>query len=204
MDPAAILAAVKCMAAEQGAAIERRRAADRERQTRRRAKSKADECHVTSRDVTGCHSDTPSPLAPPLSPAPQSPPIIPPTPADLLSGPALEAKLREAAGWQNEPAPGLFVTGSIEALIANGADLELDVLPVIRGRASKVRRPSSWAYFIGPIQDAMEARKSASTGPPLKVVSGAGRTEPKKSFEELAKELLPGWTPGPKFASSTG
>lgn len=114
----------------------------------------------------------------------------------------LEAKLREAAGWQSEPAPGLFVTGPIEALIANGASLELDVLPVIRGRAPKVRRPSSWTYFIGPIQDAVEARKAASTGPPGKSVNGV--KAPEKSFEELAKELLPGWNPGTKFASTTG
>lgn len=114
----------------------------------------------------------------------------------------LEAKLREAAGWQSEPHPGLFVTGPIEALIASGADLELDVLPVIRGRAAKVRRPAGWNYFIGPIQDAVEARRTASTGPPTKAgnsINGA----PQKSFEELRKELLPGWTPGTKYASST-
>lgn len=78
----------------------------------------------------------------------------------------IERKLREAAGWERETAPNLFVTGPIEALIANGADLELDVLPVIRGLAPKVRRPSTWNYFVGAIQDAVAARRAATTGPP--------------------------------------
>lgn len=110
----------------------------------------------------------------------------------------LESKLREAAGWQSEPHPGLFVTGPIEALIANGADLERDVLPVIRGRAKGVRRPSSWAYFTGPIQDAVANRLAAgsSTGPPLRSVNG-GKTEPKQTLEQLMAET--GWKPGTKF-----
>ena len=121
-------------------------------------------------------------------------------PRDALA--LLETKLREAAGWQNEPHPGLFVTGPIEALIENGADLERDVLPVIRGRAPNVRRPAGWNYFIGAIQDAVAARNAAATGPPSQA-KGA-KPLPEKSFEELAKELLPGWTPGTKYASSTG
>ena len=111
----------------------------------------------------------------------------------------LEVKLREAAGWQNEPAPGLFVTGPIQELLDNGASLELDVLPVIRGRA-KSAKARSWRYFVGAIQDALKARREAGTGPPQRV----GSAVPEKSFEELAKELLPGWTPGTKFASNTG
>lgn len=108
----------------------------------------------------------------------------------------LESKLREAAGWQSEPHPGLFVTGPIEALIANGADLDRDVLPVIRGRAKGVRRPSSWAYFTGPIQDAVANRVAAGTGPPLRSVNG-GKTEPKQTLEQLMAET--GWKPGTKF-----
>lgn len=109
---------------------------------------------------------------------------------------SLESKLREAAGWQSEPHPGLFVTGPIEALIANGADLDRDVLPVLRGRAKGVRRPSSWAYFTGPIQDAVANRVAAGTGPPLRSVNG-GKTEPKQTLEQLMAET--GWKPGTKF-----
>ena len=82
-----------------------------------------------------------------------------------MASPDLESKLREAAGWQNQPHPGLFVTGCIEALIANGASLEQDVLPVIRGRAPSAK-PVGWKYFVGPIQDAMQSRLDAGTGPP--------------------------------------
>jgi hypothetical protein len=45
-----------------------------------------------------------------------------------LASPDLESKLREAAGWQNEPHPGLFVVGCIEALIAKGASLDAAAL----------------------------------------------------------------------------
>lgn len=174
----------------------------RERRDQRHSDVTCDGKDVTTKrhgDVTASH---PSPLVPPFPPAPPIPPIIPPSRAELcLSARELEAKLRDAAGWQNEPHPGLIVTGPIEELIAAGADLELDVLPVIRGRAQNVRRPTGWKYFIGPIQDAVAARKSASTGPPLKVVNGS--RPPEKSFDELAKELVPGWTPGTKTASNT-
>jgi len=78
----------------------------------------------------------------------------------------LEVKLREAAGWQQQPAPNLAVTGPIETLIASGAILETDVLPVVRAHAPRVRRPSSWNYFVPIIQDAVRARIEAGTGPP--------------------------------------
>lgn len=118
-------------------------------------------------------------------------------PREALDG--LEGKLREAAGWQNEPAPGLFVTGPIQELLDKGASLELDVLPVIRGRA-KSAKAQSWRYFVGAIQDAVKARKEAGTGPPPRGVSAV----PEKSFEQLAQELVPGWKPGTKYASSIG
>jgi len=74
----------------------------------------------------------------------------------------LEAVLREAAGWTNHPSTALFVTGPIQALIANGADLELDVLPVIRGQAKRISRPN-WKYFVPAIAQARDERISAAT-----------------------------------------
>lgn len=112
---------------------------------------------------------------------------------------ALEMRLREAAGWQNEPHPGLFVTGAIKALVDSGADLEIDVLPVVRSRAPNVKVRNGWNYFIGPIQDAMATRKAASTGPPRKPGSPAPEKSP--SLEQLMAET--GWKPGTKYASST-
>ena len=116
-------------------------------------------------DVTVSH--TPSPLVPPFPPAPPIPPIIPPTPAEISFGAGeLETKLRKAAGWESHPAPNLAVTGPIETLIASGAILETDVLPVLKAHAPRVRRPSSWNYFVPIIQDAVQARLAAATGPP--------------------------------------
>ncbi len=73
----------------------------------------------------------------------------------------LEAKMREAAGWQNENAPKLFVTGEIEALLVSGADLERDVLPTIRALAPQARSRSSWKYFVKAIQQARDDRLAA-------------------------------------------
>lgn len=78
----------------------------------------------------------------------------------------LENQLRKAAGWENQVSPNLAVTGPIEALIAGGAILETDVLPVVKAHAQRVRRPTSWRYFVPIIQDAVQARREAGTGPP--------------------------------------
>lgn len=72
--------------------------------------------------------------------------------------PDLEGKLREAAGWQSEPAPGLFVTGPIDALITAGCDLDLDILPTIRAKAHKSRHRSSWDFFTDDIRIATAKR----------------------------------------------
>ena len=74
----------------------------------------------------------------------------------------LEARLREAAGWQSDLSPGLFVTGPIEGLLSNGADLELDVLPTVRAIAGKARG-RSWKFFVSAIAQARDDRVSAST-----------------------------------------
>lgn len=74
----------------------------------------------------------------------------------------LEARLRQAAGWQNDPAPKLAVTGEIQALIDNGTDLDLDVLPVIRELAPRCDG-RSWSYFVKPIARQRDKRIAAST-----------------------------------------
>lgn len=72
----------------------------------------------------------------------------------------LEARLREAAGWQSEPAPMLCVTGEIEALINSGADLDADVLPVIKALSPRAEA-SSWRYFTKAIARARDQRIAA-------------------------------------------
>lgn len=75
----------------------------------------------------------------------------------------LEAQCREAAGWQNEPHPNLFVIGPIAALIEAGCILELDVLPTIRARSSACSGVKNWKYFISAIQQARDDRLGALT-----------------------------------------
>jgi uncharacterized protein YdaU (DUF1376 family) len=74
----------------------------------------------------------------------------------------LEAKLRDAAGWQSEPAPMLAVTGEVQALIDAGAILEIDVLPVVRALAPQCRSRTSWRYFLKAIVQARDDRIAAA------------------------------------------
>ena len=75
----------------------------------------------------------------------------------------LEPQLREAAGWQNEPAPMLAVTGEIQALIDAGADLETDVLPIVRALAPKATSRTSWRFFLAAIARQRDQRIAAAT-----------------------------------------
>jgi len=86
----------------------------------------------------------------------------------------LEHKLRDAAGWQNEPAPMLAVTGHIQGLINEGADLDLDVLPVVTALAPQAYSRKSWNFFIDAIKRARDQRLSASTPTTLDTTPSAG------------------------------
>ena len=75
----------------------------------------------------------------------------------------LRDQLVQAAGWQTKRASGgLEVIGPIIALMASGADLELDVLPIIRRDAPRCNGPN-WKYFTNAIAQARDARIRAST-----------------------------------------
>lgn len=74
----------------------------------------------------------------------------------------LEVKLREAAGWQSEPAPMLAVTGPVQAIIDAGADIDLDVLPTVRALAASARSRTSWKYFLNAIAQARDDRIGAA------------------------------------------
>jgi len=76
----------------------------------------------------------------------------------------IEEKLREAANLQNDPSPGLLVVGPILGLIEAGADLDRDILPVVRAK-SKGRKIRSWAFFIDAVREAMGARTAAASVP---------------------------------------
>ncbi len=95
----------------------------------------------------------------------------------------LEKVLRKAAGWEREPAPGLFITGPIQAVIAAGANLERDVLPVVSAIASKANSRTSWKFFIPAIRSAMNDRIAA--GRPLEGKSELDRASKRAAALKL-------------------
>ena len=77
----------------------------------------------------------------------------------------LEAKLRSAAGLENDPAPKLMVLAPIIGLLEAGADLDGDILPVLRAKARGGKKGSSWAFYVGAINDAVQARRATGALP---------------------------------------
>ncbi|WP_262298408.1 YdaU family protein [Microvirga sesbaniae] len=65
----------------------------------------------------------------------------------------LEAALREAAGFDNDPSPGLFVVGPVHALMAEGYDLDRHILPVVRSLKAQGKRWSSWRYIVPAVRE---------------------------------------------------
>lgn len=126
------------------------------------AAGKASALKRLNRDATSVEpkvNQKPTPLPSPSPQVTATSVAVSATPKDELQ--VLETKLREAAGWQQEPHPNLCVVGPIAGLIATGASLDLDVLPVVRSRAPSVTSKTGWRYFIAPIQDAVKARVGA-------------------------------------------
>lgn len=105
--------------------------------------------------------------APVAAPTTFEPPVEPsaaaaPAKSDLVG---LTSKLLEAAGEKITQGAGAIVLAPILGLIDAGCDLETDILPTIRARASKMTRPAgSWGYFVAAIRDAYEARIAAGKG----------------------------------------
>lgn len=97
----------------------------------------------------------------------------------------LETELREAAGWQNEPAPNLAVTGAVAALINAGADLDLDVLPTVRAIAPQARSRTTWKYFLGAIAQARDDRIAAS-----QIISPPSNQRPRHARRQTQDEQL--------------
>ena len=102
----------------------------------------------------------------------------------------LEKSLRSAAGWEQEPHPNLCIVGEIQGLIDAGAVLEIDVLPVVRAHAPKVRSRTSWKYFVPMIVQARDDRIAAANVVSLK--RPQGQTNVKSSATDLINTFLSG------------
>lgn len=74
-------------------------------------------------------------------------------------------RLLDAVGDANIQPHGALNLSAILGLIEAGIDFETDVLPTIRVKAQRLKRPAgSWAYFVPAIQDAYSARIAAGKG----------------------------------------
>lgn len=110
--------------------------------------------------------------------------VVSSTPRDQID--VIKDKLLEAVGEKIQP-HGAIVIGPILELIAQGADLETDVLPVIAARSARMTEPAgSWTYFVKAIREAHNRR----------VEAGKGLSRPKvsaiKSDDDMSPEELRG------------
>ena len=106
----------------------------------------------------------------------------PPETEDMI----LERKCREAAGYEQNPAPNLFVIQPIRSLIAEGFDLEREILPAIRAKsASLPRQAQSWSYFVQPVREFRD--KSQRSIPPPR--SFGERAETMRQAEALRAKM---------------
>ncbi|OCX17608.1 hypothetical protein QV13_12695 [Mesorhizobium hungaricum] len=134
------------------------------------------------------------------------------TPSGVVSGalpPAdlemLTSRLLDAAGENIQP-HGALVVGPILELITQGVDLETDILPTVRSRASRLKRPAgSWAYFVDAIRDAHAQRLEAGRGVTKPVVVDVDDERWAKRLR-LARERLQWstaeWGPAPGILGS--
>lgn len=87
-------------------------------------------------------------------------------PGEIPDSKTLERMCREAAGLENDPAPGWFNVSQIIDLMVDGFDLSTDILPVIRTKAAECRvkgsHPRTWGFFVPVIREAKVRRLAAA------------------------------------------
>lgn len=76
---------------------------------------------------------------------------------------SLEISLREAAGLEHDTSAGLMNLAPILGLLDAGANLNEDILPVLRAKAKANRKGRSWAFYVDAVHDAVNARRATSS-----------------------------------------
>lgn len=122
----------------------------------------------------------------------------------------LQAKLLDAVGEGNIHPHGALDLSAILGLTAAGVDLETDILPTIRARASRLTRPvRSWAYFTDAIRDAYNRRIEAGQGlskPKVSTIKPDPEMTPEElraawakrlNFGRMQRQWFPFWGPMP-------
>lgn len=130
---------------------------------------------------------------------------------DVLTG-----KLLDAVGEGNIHPHGALDLSAILGLTAAGVDLETDILPTIRARASRLTRPvRSWAYFTDAIRDAYTRRIEAGQGlskPKVSTIKPDAEMTPEElraawakrlNFGRMQRQWFPFWGPMPGQAGCT-
>lgn len=119
-------------------------------------------------------------------------PYVPPSaPAALRSGHDLdeiEAKCREAAGLETDPAPGLLNLAPIIRHLDAGVPLAT-ILAVLRTGRAAGRSPRTWSYFDAAIRDALTDRapqRATAQAPP----AGISKEEKAALYERLNADIL--------------
>lgn len=128
-----------------------------------------------------------TPLAAADSP-PTSPPAILRAAVDLD---ALQAALLDAGGKaMANPAncPGLIMMGEPQKWLAQGCDLQLDILPTIRACVARMQPGSikHWGYFTQAVANAKHARSAP-------MPAAEPRAAPAKSWAEQRQESANDW-----------
>lgn len=214
-----------CTAEQIVAAVKASMSADESRRSQKREKdAERQRRHRASRNVTRDNRDTPHPPSldkeiPPTPPKEIKPSPLTPQTTQLGAGAEddfgrLSERLVDAADGKMQPHTAIVV-GPILELIAQGVDLETDILPAIRAKAAALSEVVSLKYFLGPIRDAYSRRIEAGQGlskPKVSTIKADAEMTPEElraawikrlNFGRMQRQWFPFWGPMPGQAGCT-
>jgi hypothetical protein len=152
---------------------ERRRAADRERKRLRNSAESAEAPRPPALD-----KETPPTPPKEINPTPLTPQTSLSAGRDGDDLARLSERLCDAADGKIQPQSAIVV-GPILEMLAQGVDLETDVLPAIAAASKRLTSPAKLTYFLGPIRDAYNRR----------IEAGKGLSKPKPSAVKRPEDM---------------